>query len=43
LKLIDRGFLVGLKDNVIRFMPPLIITKSQIDTLIGALDCLLAP
>ena len=43
LQLIDSGFLVGLKDNVIRFMPPLIITKSQIDTLIGALDCLLAP
>lgn len=40
-QLIDKGFLVGYKENVIRFMPPLIIERSQIDKLIIAMDKLL--
>ncbi len=37
-RLIARGFLVGLKEKTIRFMPPLIIEKSQIDRLVAAMD-----
>lgn len=37
-QLIERGFLVGCKLNVIRFMPPLTIEKEAIDNLITAMD-----
>ncbi|NJK85869.1 MAG: aminotransferase class III-fold pyridoxal phosphate-dependent enzyme [Bacteroidales bacterium] len=32
-QLIERGFLTGQKENVIRFMPPLVIEENQIDQL----------
>jgi acetylornithine/N-succinyldiaminopimelate aminotransferase len=38
LQLIEDGFLIGFKDKVIRFMPPLIIERFLIDKLIEALD-----
>jgi len=38
LQLIDNGILVGQKDNVLRFMPPLIIKESHIDKLISMID-----
>lgn len=41
LQLIEHGFLVGLKENVLRFMPPLTIAKSQIDILINTIDSVL--
>jgi acetylornithine/N-succinyldiaminopimelate aminotransferase len=41
LQLINMGFLVGHKENVLRFMPPLIIEKAHIDDLISALGTLL--
>lgn len=37
-QLMERGFLVGCRLNVIRFMPPLIIEKETIDSLITAMD-----
>ena len=37
-QLLDDGIIVGVKENVLRFMPPLTISKSQIDKLINALD-----
>jgi acetylornithine aminotransferase len=37
-KLIDNGFLVGLKELTIRFMPPLIIEEKDIDNLIKTMD-----
>lgn len=37
-RLIDKGFLVGLKEKTIRFMPPLIIEKIHIDQLVGVID-----
>jgi len=38
LQLIDNGLLVGQKENILRFMPPLIIEESQIDKLINTID-----
>ena len=38
LQLIDNGLLVGQKENILRFMPPLIIEKLQIDKLINTID-----
>jgi acetylornithine aminotransferase len=38
LQLIDNGLLVGQKENVLRFMPPLIIKESHIDKLISTID-----
>ncbi len=42
LQLIDEGFLVGQKENVLRFMPPMIIEESQIDQLISSIDRIIA-
>jgi len=36
--LIDSGFLTGLKEKTIRFMPPLIIEKAHIDNLTETID-----
>lgn len=41
LRLIDNGYLVGQKESVLRFMPPLVIDKKQIDQLFEALRDLL--
>ena len=41
LQLIDNGFLVGQKENVIRFMPSLTIEQAHIDELITALNKIL--
>jgi acetylornithine/N-succinyldiaminopimelate aminotransferase len=41
-KLFDRGFLIGFKKNVLRFLPPLTIKFNDIDKFIKALDELLA-
>jgi len=38
LQLIDNGLLVGQKENILRFMPPLIIEESHIDKLINTID-----
>jgi acetylornithine/N-succinyldiaminopimelate aminotransferase len=38
LKLFESGFVVGFKLNTLRFLPPLIITDSDIDKLISRLD-----
>jgi len=38
LQLIENGFLVGQKENTLRFMPPLIIEESHIDKLINSID-----
>lgn len=37
-QLIEHGYLVGLKEKTIRFMPPLVIELQQIDNLIVAID-----
>ena len=37
-QLIDNGYLVGLKEKTIRFMPPLIIEEKDIDNLIKTID-----
>ncbi len=37
-QLIENGFLVGIKENTLRFMPPLIIEKKDIDNLIETID-----
>ncbi len=37
-QLIDSGFLTGLKEKTIRFMPPLIIEKAHIDNLTETID-----
>ncbi|UCF93238.1 MAG: acetylornithine transaminase [Desulfobacterales bacterium] len=35
----QRGFLVNcIQDNILRFVPPLIITKEEVDALLGCLD-----
>ena len=39
--LFDAGFIVGCKANTLRFLPPLIIQKNDIDLLIKKLDDLL--
>jgi len=36
--LLDRGFLVGLREKTIRFMPPLTIEQREIDLLVKALE-----
>jgi acetylornithine aminotransferase len=40
-KLFDRGYVVGFKLNTLRFMPPLTITKEDINFLISELNSLL--
>jgi len=37
-QLIEYGFLVGFKENTLRFMPPLIIERKHIDILIETID-----
>lgn len=37
-QLIESGFLVGYKEKVVRFMPPLIIEKTEINELIKTID-----
>ncbi|MFW5700004.1 MAG: aminotransferase class III-fold pyridoxal phosphate-dependent enzyme, partial [Bacteroidota bacterium] len=37
-ELFDGGFVTGYKMNTLRFLPPLIIKKSDIDNLIDKLD-----
>jgi acetylornithine aminotransferase len=37
-QLIEKGLIVGQKEQVLRFMPPLIIEKAHIDLLINAID-----
>ncbi len=37
-RLFDDGFVVGFKQNVLRFMPPLTITKKETDLLVDALE-----
>ncbi|NIR17835.1 MAG: aminotransferase class III-fold pyridoxal phosphate-dependent enzyme, partial [Desulfobacterales bacterium] len=35
----ERGFLINcIQDNVLRFIPPLIVEKNEIDLLVEALD-----
>jgi acetylornithine aminotransferase/acetylornithine/N-succinyldiaminopimelate aminotransferase len=42
-KMFDRGFLMNFAGNVaLRFVPPLIVTKEEIDSLVGALVEVLA-
>lgn len=38
LELIYNGILVGQKENILRFMPPLIIDKSHIDILVNSIE-----
>lgn len=40
-QLFENGFVVGFKLNTLRFLPPLIITNSDIDNLISELDKIL--
>jgi len=43
IKMFDRGFLMNFAGNVaLRFVPPLIVSKEEIDTLIVALGTVLA-
>jgi acetylornithine aminotransferase len=37
-KLLDLGYIVGQRENVLRFMPPLIIEFKEVDKLINAID-----
>lgn len=37
-QLIENGFLIGLKEKTLRFMPPLIIERKDIDNLIKTID-----
>ena len=38
-KCMEKGFLINcIQDNILRFIPPLIIEKNQIDALISCLD-----
>jgi acetylornithine aminotransferase len=41
LQLIDYGFLVGFKENVLRFMPPLVVENQHINSLIDAIEKIL--
>jgi 4-aminobutyrate aminotransferase-like enzyme len=34
----DKGYLVGCRDNVLRFMPPLIIEEEQIRNLVELIE-----
>ncbi|HET6560001.1 MAG TPA: aspartate aminotransferase family protein [Prolixibacteraceae bacterium] len=40
-QLIQHGYLVGLREKVIRFMPPLIINKTDMDELVKTMDKIL--
>ena len=40
-QLLASGFITGLRDKTLRFMPPLVITKTDIDKLINAIDNIL--
>jgi predicted acetylornithine/succinylornithine family transaminase len=41
--LLQRGFVVNCtQENILRFLPPLIVTTGEIDSLVAALDALLA-
>jgi acetylornithine aminotransferase len=41
VKCMDRGFLINcVQGNILRFVPPLIITPEEIDALIACLDAL---
>lgn len=37
-QLLEKGFIVGQRDQVLRFMPPLIIDKKYLDQLVATLD-----
>jgi acetylornithine/N-succinyldiaminopimelate aminotransferase len=37
-QLIENGLIVGQKENILRFMPPMIIAESHIDKLINTID-----
>ena len=42
LKALEKGFLIGsVGNNIVRMLPPLIITKEDIDLFISALDDIL--
>jgi acetylornithine/N-succinyldiaminopimelate aminotransferase len=42
-RLFERGILINFAGNaVLRFIPPLIVTREEIDTVIAALDEVLA-
>lgn len=41
-KLFEAGFIIGCKNNTLRFMPPLVLSKKDIITLVEKLDKLLA-
>jgi acetylornithine aminotransferase len=42
LKCMENGFLINcVQGNILRFVPPLIITEAEIDALIGCLDAVL--
>jgi acetylornithine/N-succinyldiaminopimelate aminotransferase len=41
MQLIDEGFLAGCKENVLRFMPPLIVKDHHIDSLINTIEKIL--
>ena len=41
---LQRGFLINcIQENILRFVPPLIIKKEEIDALIKCLDMLIGP
>jgi len=40
-QLFERGFVIGFKQNTLRFLPPLIIKTSDIDKLVKSLDDIL--
>jgi acetylornithine aminotransferase len=42
VKCMQKGFLINcIQDNILRFIPPLIISKNEIDELIECLDTFL--
>jgi acetylornithine/succinyldiaminopimelate/putrescine aminotransferase len=42
LKCMERGFLINcVQGNILRFVPPLVITEEEIDALIGCLEAIL--
>jgi len=42
LKCMEKGFLINcVQGNILRFVPPLVITEEEIDALIGCLDAIL--
>jgi acetylornithine aminotransferase len=43
MKCLERGYLINCTvDRVLRFLPPLIITRQEVDGLLGVLDAILA-